>query len=437
MRRSQWLLIGGGTALFVGGLVVGRNLPTEDSRKASSMSAAAKSETSHSRAASLGVEQESDGGQSKGASGRVFQELFFEGDVGSRYEQLLIQLDRTDSEDFAAMLEEVEARGFNRVMGTERVMIISAWAKRDPVAAAQYLKDNGEDGRLRFAAMSTWAANDPDAALDWARNAHEGEGANRWLVGVIRGIAGSDANRAAELMSELPQSREQRWAMESAMPFVMDQGAEFSRSWIESLDGEGLQSRGAEWMARRMAGENPEDAARWVAGLATKDARREASEQVALRYAREDLSAAQSWVSSLPEDTRTEAAEGVVSVMAEDDPRAAIAWLEKLGDDPDYDGAWVDVLEKGFEAEPGVALVSALRLSDEGWREKYTNNYLSKWMKKDKEAATRWVQDYTEYLPPRAARRFVPKPPKNPKTKAKNAGSFLEVQTNWQVLSTR
>ena len=94
-----------------------------------------------------------------------------------------------------------------------------------------------------------------------------------------------------------------------------------------------------------------------------------------------------------------------------------MAWLEQLGDDPDYDGAWVDLVQRGFKAEPAVALVGALRLSDEGWRERYTRDYLSRWMKEDKAAATEWVEEYTEYLPPKAAKRFVPKPPKVKKVK--------------------
>ena len=80
--------------------------------------------------------------------------------------------------------------------------------------------------------------------------------------------------------------------------------------------------------------------------------------------------------------------------------------MEQLGDNVDYDGAWVDLLQQGFKAEPEVAMVGALRLANEGSRERYTANYLSRWMKEDRAAATQWARDYKEYLPNKVVRRY-------------------------------
>ena len=407
MQKQPLFMVLGGAALFAGGIGVGKMGGTQ----ATPVGVGATD--ARSQVAYSSRDWGENGGKSstsrRSGKGDALKAILDEGDVGSRFEQLAYQMDRMADEDFALMLAEIEERGFNNVMSDERVMLISAWAKRDPLAAMAYLKENDRSDRMQFAAMATWASNDPDSAEAWARENHNGRGANDWMVGVIQGLASSDPERARTLAAELPRSKEQWRAIESTMPYVMDQGSDFSREWLEGLEDGRLLSQSAEWMARRMARENPEDAATWIASLSTKEARREASEEVALRYAREDLGAAQSWVSSLPQDTRTEAAEGVVSVMAKEDPRGAVAWLEQLGDDPDYDGAWADLVDSGYRAEPDVALASALRISDERWRDKYTNNYLSRWMKDDKAAATQFVNDYAEYLPPRAAKRFLPK----------------------------
>lgn len=431
MTKQGWLLAGGGALLFVGGLAIGRLAPgSADFDEAAPQ--LSKTSVSSSGAVMLGGEDSAGGSASTRSSSRDYSmaEIFEDGDMGSRFEKLMAKLDRTDSEDFGTLLEDISDRGFNGVMREERLLIISAWAKRDPLAAVNYLAENDTDDRMQFAAMATWASDDPDAAEAWARENHEGNGANDWMVGVIKGLAGTDPMRAGALIddiSESPRSRERQHALESVLPYVMEQGNGFARMWVEGLEDGGLQSNGAEWMARRMANEDPRAAAAWIDSLGTKEARREASEQVASRFAREDLAGAQSWVKSLPEDTRTEAAEGVVSVMAQDDPRAAVAWLENLGDNPDYDGAWVDLVERGFRKEPAVALVGALRLSDESWRERYTGNYLARWMKTDKAAATQWVTDYTEYLPPKVARRYVPKPPKVKKVKGEKV-SFIDLR---------
>ncbi|MFC0016584.1 hypothetical protein [Roseibacillus persicicus] len=409
MKRQGWLLAGGGILLFVGGVTVGRMGQDGSSAAGSKQVTSARSNSLEAQGSVSAGEESSSSTRSSGRSYSV-SEIMSDGNMGSRFEKLTAKLERTNTEDFGAMLAEIAEQGFNGVMREERLLIISAWAARDPIAAAEYLKEHDQDDRMQFAAMATWASNDPDAAIAWARENHEGKGANDWLVGAIQGIAGTDPDLAASLIGELPRSREQWHAMESTMPYVLAKGEAAAKDWIESLSSGDLQSNGAEWMARRMAGEDPVVAAAWIDSLGTKEARREASEEVALRYARTDLAGAQRWVSSLPEDTRTEAAEGIVTHMAREDPRAAVAWLENLGDDPDYDGAWVDLVERGFNAEPGVALVGALRLSDEGWREKYTNNYLSRWMKQDQAAAQEWVAEYTEYLPPKVARRYGPKP---------------------------
>lgn len=432
MDRKSLFLAGGGIFLFGGGLLIGRlvgeatQLPPEgETLRGEPLS---KSQTavllgsgdrssgsgSSSRVAE-GRDSDSSSSARSGSYGPPVGEILRDGDFGSRMQRLIAKLDRAGDDDFLLMFEEISNSGMAGVFHNEQKLIVSAWMKRDPYGAAEYLKENESSDGLQFAAMAAWAANDPAAAEQWARDNHEGERANDWLVGVIQGVAGNDPNKAAALISELPRSREQWRAMESTLPFVMEQGSAFARDWVANLGSGDLQSNGAQWMARRMANKDPQAAAAWVDGLTTKEARREASASVAQRYASQDLASAQSWVSSLPEDTRTEAAEGVVSVMAKDDIRGAVTWLEGLGDNPDYDGAWVDLVQSGFSSDPGVALVGALRLSDEGWREKYTGSYLAKWMKTDKAAAQSWVAEYTEYLPPKVTRRYVPRPPKAPK----------------------
>ncbi len=405
----------GGALLFGGGLVVGRLAPRENEEGVKERTLLSKSSLSQTRSAEMdgGESGKEVGGARRMGQGHLITELLREGNVGSRFEILLAQLERSETEDFEVMLREISERGFDGAMQEERVLIVSAWAKRDPRAAVEYLKEYDQEDQMQFAAMATWASFDADAAEVWARENHNGKGANDWMVGVVKGLAATDPMRAGALITEVSNSRrskERRKAMELTMPYVMERGNEYAKTWLDELTDGSLQSDGAMWMVQTMNDIEPEEGARWISSLETKEARREASEVVAARFAEEDLAGAQSWVRSLPEDTRTEAAEGVVAVMAADDPRAAVAWLEKLGDDPDYDGAWVDLLQKGFKAEPAVAMVSALRLANENWRERYTRDYLTRWMRQDETAAKQWVTDYQEFLPPKVARRFGRKP---------------------------
>ena len=83
-------------------------------------------------------------------------------------------------------------------------MLLSAWAKHDPLAALDYASANTGSPFARQSILTSWAATDPIAAMRWAEDNHEGNEANPWMVGVIRGIAASDPERATQLMNSMP-----------------------------------------------------------------------------------------------------------------------------------------------------------------------------------------------------------------------------------------
>ena len=410
MKISGGLLTTGGIALFLGGITVGRIVGTGADSPPQSSHPNTKStfDTRLARGRDPFQGEQADTRMNRVGVSYSMKDILAEGDMGSRLELLVAKLERSNTDEFEGMLASIAERGLNSVRHQERLLIISAWARRDPQAAIAFLEENGAHDQMRFAAMESWASVDPDAALEWVRINHGDEKTNEWMVGIIQSFAVTDPLRAGSLIAEVSanNSRERWRAMEATMPYVLEQGSDFAKKWVEQFENGRLQSDGAKWMAGKMAFADPHEAADWIDSLGTKEARREASEVVAARLAQEDLAVAQSWVKSLPEDTRTEAAEGVVAIMAQKDPREAVAWLEQLGDNADYDGAWVDLLQQGFKAEPEVAMVGALRLANEGSRERYTANYLSRWMKEDRAAATQWASDYKEYLPNKVVRRY-------------------------------
>lgn len=245
MNPKTLFLAGGGAFLFGCGLLVGRlagGAPqTGAAEEALGGGLASKSGAAVviSSGGTLGGtvrkagEGSSEGGLSGGRSrsyGQPVGEILKDGDFGSRMQKLMAKLDHASDEDFLLIFEEISKSGMADVFHDEQKLIVSAWMKRDPYGAAAYLKENDSSDGLQFAAMAAWASNDPAAAEQWARENHEGERANDWLVGVIRGVAGNDPAKAGELISELPRSREQWRAMESTLPFVMEQGSAFAQT---------------------------------------------------------------------------------------------------------------------------------------------------------------------------------------------------------------
>ncbi len=332
------------------------------------------------------------------------------GDRLGRLRALLGLMENLEADAFAGVLEQMEAEDYHVVFREEYLLVLSAWAERDPLAAAQHLVDSGTgDDGMKHAVMAAWAARDPLAAEEWARSLPEGDERSEWLVGVVQGVASSDIDVARGLIEEL-DGRDQRWALRSTLGHVLLSGEETAAAWIEQLPEGRLQSDSAEWIGERLADRDPAAAAAWVSELPTAEARRDASEEVAERYARENLADAQKWVESLPADTRHEAAEGIVDELARENPVAAFNWLSQLGDGPEYDGARRDIVRRGFGADPAAALTTALHLADDRMRSRFTSRYLERWFDDDPAAAGSWLRQHAAYVPENVRSRYTDGP---------------------------
>lgn len=323
-----------------------------------------------------------------------------------RTQRLLAFLDRLPSDQFAAVYEEFRNSPAANLRGSERSLILQAWAERDPLAALSFLQEKGAQDWERETAVATWAANDPQAAFAWAGSAADEGQVNNWLLGATRGIAATNPELARDYLARLDgRTREQ--AIEAIQPYVMQYGFDYATSWISGVEDPAVRNRAARSMADELANLDPLQAGRWNAALTDIETRRDVSETVADRWARNDLDGARNWVEGLPDDTKSEAAEGVARHYARQDPAAAAQWLAGLGDNPDLDGARRILIDETFRQSPQVSLESVATLSDPRARDGYYWRYVSGWMRRDAEAARSWIQSNSQALPPQLVRRFT------------------------------
>jgi hypothetical protein len=320
----------------------------------------------------------------------------------SRYERMRLILtltDRLDSEAFPNLLNDMREAGQDMAYPHETMMILSAWADRDPMDAANYLRKAGGELELSSVVMSAWAAADPDAAEKWARDNHGSVDSNPWMVGVIQGIARSDQELARSLIEEMPQGRGRKQALTATLAQVFLNGGEAARAWIDGIADARIKNDGAEWLAGRMAERDPVSASAWVSSLETAGARSKAAKEVASRYALHDMESAQEWALTLPEDTRMEAIKGVVEQLARQDPVDAFNWISNLGGSEKMDGLLRDIVRRGFDQDPAAALTTSLYLQDNRNREQLTSRYLERWVESDPAAASIWIHAHSDYLP--------------------------------------
>lgn len=415
-KNSQWIWSAGGLVLALGaGVMIGRlSSPDADSRSEGSSDGRSTSAKSSGRAPDGGSSLAERLQRKRGSEARESGSKPVDKDLQSimestsrldRTQRLLAFLDRLSADQFAGVYEEFRNSPGANLRGSERSLILQAWAERDPLSALSFIQEKGGEDWERETAVATWAANDPQAAFAWASSAKDEGEVNNWLLGATRGIAATDPELARDFLGQLEgQTRDQ--ALDAMKPYIMQYGFDYATSWIAGVGDEGVRNRAAREMARDLASLDPAQAGQWNAAMTDVETRRDVSETVADRWARADLAAARTWVEGLPEDTKSEAAEGIARRYAREDPAAAAQWLTGLGNNPDLDGARRILIEESFRNSPQTSLGFVSSISDVRAQEGYYQRYLGGWMHDDEAAARQWLNSNAQALPERVVARF-------------------------------
>ncbi len=404
LSLPRWSLSAGGLVLALGaGVVIGRISSPDEGGNGS---AGADSSRTAGRGGSLALTLEERARQRR-EEGRTAAHTADNADLAQimsstnrleRTQRLLAFLDRLPTDQFAGVYEEMRNSPLAGIQGSERSLILQAWAERDPLGALGFLQEKGAQDWERETAVATWAAKDPQAALSWALSAEDEGGVNNWQLGVARGVASTNPELARDLLAQL-EGRTRDRAIREMEPYVMQYGFDYARDWIAGISDEGIRGEASRRLARNLTELDPEQTAAWNTAIADTELRRSVSEDVASAWARNDLSAARNWVETLPDDTKSEAAEGIARHYARQNPAEAAQWLAGLGNNPDLDGARRIFIEESFRRAPEESLNFVANLSNERMRNEYYHRYVSGWMRNDATAARSWVNENSQLLP--------------------------------------
>ena len=146
----------------------------------------------------------------------------------------------------------------------EYAMLLAAWASNDPLAAINYASNKTDTLFAGQTVLTAWALMDPEGALRWAEGNHHGEGANPWMVGVIRGMVDADPDRANALMSAMPDSLERVDALLAVSRHYLKQSPEAARSWASGIEEEPLRAEAANAVFDAVVRADPEGTAKWL-----------------------------------------------------------------------------------------------------------------------------------------------------------------------------
>ena len=314
-------------------------------------------------------------------------------DPVERARGFLALIQTLEADEFLNVVADFRALGITEQRMSEYGMLLHAWAKADPEGALDYAIKNTGTPFARQAIMASWSADDPEAAIAFARANHKGEGANALLVGIIRGIAASDLSRASDLLQDLPYSRERGDALQSILPYVMENGSDVALTWAAGIADPQLKSGAISYIMGNLAGSEPLRAAELLNTLDDREAALRAADDVAGSYARFDLEEAKSWSAGLDEDLRGEAVEGVIGHYASRDPVAASEWMASLAGTTNLDSAIRQFAWRSLGVQPELAAEWIGQIQSPERRNEMYNSILPRWLRSDRVSAEQWIQE--------------------------------------------
>lgn len=308
-----------------------------------------------------------------------------------RSRALLALIDQLAPGDFEETVARFRALGITESRFGEYAMLLSAWAKADPLAALKYAKENTGSRFATNTILSSWASADPEAAIRWAEASHEGDGANPYMAGIIRSLASSDPMRATQLLTGMPRSVERGEALDAFLPHLLSQGGDATRSWVDGIADEALRNGAMMRVADRLAVTDPAGTASWLLANPSEATQRR-MDDVYSEWARKDEQAAMSSLTALPSgENRSNALRGVVSSIATKDPQAAVSIMDRFPNDI-TDRVVQNFVWHSFGNDPTVAVNQIQRITDEGDRDQMYRRTMEAWLERDQAAATAWMQ---------------------------------------------
>ena len=311
-----------------------------------------------------------------------------------RNRALLAYIDQLGPGDFEEAVASFRELGITDSRMGEYSLLLTAWAQTDPTSALAYAKENTRNGFAQDTILTTWATTDPDAAIRWAQNNFDGDGANPYLPGIIRGLSGTDPGKATELLASMPRSEERGKGLDFMLPHLLEQGTAATQAWITGISDDALRNGAMIRAADKLAAVDPEGTAAWLVANPGEASQRRMDDVYGV-WAGKDTDAALASFTTLPAgENRSNALRGVVSSVAAEDPKSAVALLDRFPNDVN-DRVVQNVIWHSFGSDPAIAATQIARITDEGQRENMYRRTLDAWFDRDPNAAQAWVQTNT------------------------------------------
>jgi hypothetical protein len=299
-------------------------------------------------------------------------------------------IDQLDITEFADVMKSLRENGMHRQFMAEYGILISGWAKIDPIAALDFAKKNMRNPFASQTILATWASNDPDSAINWAKANHQGDGANANLIGIIQALAFTDTKRAEALLNSMPFSTERRDALEKLMPAILAKGIDQTREWINSIKDEKLRNGAIDIFTKKTINADPESTAKYLIKNSSKAANDNIEEALSNLYSIDPKKAETIFETLQTGELKTNALRGIMLATIKTDTKKAAALFEKYPNDFNDDTisafGW-----NSFQKDTATAMTVLYKMKDPVRQERFMSRGLQFWLEKDQTAARNWL----------------------------------------------
>jgi hypothetical protein len=317
-----------------------------------------------------------------------------------RSRALLAFIDQLGSGDFEGAVAHFRSLGLTDGRMGEYSLLLTAWAQADPLSALAYAKENTSSRFATGTILTSWASTDPEAAIRWAQANHEGDEANPYLPGIIRGIAESDPVRATSLLAAMPKSVERGKALDFMLPHLLQQGTDATRAWIAAITDDSLRNGAMIRVAEKLAATDPAGTVSWL--LANPgEATQRRMDDIYSAWSKKDEQAAWNSFNTLPAgEARSNALRGMITSTAAQNPQAAFSLMDRYPNDVN-DRLVQNFIWHSFGNDPATAVAAIARIGDQTQRDQMYRRTLAAWKQKDPTSADAWLRKNPGALAPR------------------------------------
>ena len=204
------------------------------------------------------------------------------------------------------------------------------WAESDPEAAAAMAVTVRGANGAVNAVARSWVETDPEAAMAWAKSLENPPQRQHALHGAVAYVADRDPAAAAGLIDQMAASHGRNELAQEIAHRWAREDVASALSWVQSLD-PASSAEAMHALTRSWAETDPQGAANHVLSLSLSE-RRGALVEVSEAWARVDSDAAKAWIETLSPADAAPAMRGLVEVVSWNDPQSAADLVASWGE---------------------------------------------------------------------------------------------------------